>query len=376
MIKLISPKNNQIVSTLLNNVESYILAMHKQNSDIKNDYVFNGLNWGKKETIFVDDFVKKTQYVKPVIFKYESDESITLLLSLDKRFNKITHKIESKKNSIKIYNLLRNTKYYWKIISNNDESEIRSFRTTDFARCLKIGKAPNIRDFGGYEVDGGKKIKQGLLFRGCELTTKTYQYTYKGEYTTVNHNRIISKNNCKKFGKLIGSGIELDFRGEEESNFQKKSELSSKDAKFSYGRFTIGGYDETLLPKDNKIKENLKKSFEIAANANKKHIYCHCWGGADRTGTFCFLLGALLGMSYTDLIIEYELTSFCGNRRVHYKEKNDVSWLRFPELYEFLENYSLMNKTPKIKDTVEHLLINELNVSKETIDKIRSAFLN
>ena len=38
-------------------------------------------------------------------------------------------------------------------------------------------------------------------------------------------------------------------------------------------------------------------------------IYYHCWGGADRTGTYAFLLGSILGMSDEDLAMDYELTS-------------------------------------------------------------------
>ena len=38
-------------------------------------------------------------------------------------------------------------------------------------------------------------------------------------------------------------------------------------------------------------------------------IYFHCRGGADRTGSYAFILGALLGMSLDDLLLEYELTS-------------------------------------------------------------------
>ena len=38
-------------------------------------------------------------------------------------------------------------------------------------------------------------------------------------------------------------------------------------------------------------------------------VYVHCWGGADRTGCLCYLLGALLGMREEHLLLDYELTS-------------------------------------------------------------------
>ena len=35
----------------------------------------------------------------------------------------------------------------------------------------------------------------------------------------------------------------------------------------------------------------------------------HCAGGGDRTGTIAFLLGAMLGMDYNDLINDYEYSN-------------------------------------------------------------------
>jgi protein tyrosine/serine phosphatase len=45
------------------------------------------------------------------------------------------------------------------------------------------------------------------------------------------------------------------------------------------------------------------------ANPDNYPIFYHCRGGADRTGSYAFILGALYGMNFDDLILEYELTS-------------------------------------------------------------------
>jgi len=52
-----------------------------------------------------------------------------------------------------------------------------------------------------------------------------------------------------------------------------------------------------------------KRLFDFLCDEKNYPIYCHCWGGADRTGTFIFLLGVVLGMEGKDLILDYELTS-------------------------------------------------------------------
>jgi protein tyrosine/serine phosphatase len=49
--------------------------------------------------------------------------------------------------------------------------------------------------------------------------------------------------------------------------------------------------------------------FSTFANPDNYPIFYHCRGGADRTGSYAFILGALYGMNHEDLILEYELTS-------------------------------------------------------------------
>jgi protein-tyrosine phosphatase len=65
-------------------------------------------------------------------------------------------------------------------------------------------------------------------------------------------------------------------------------------------------YDGLFLPDE---KEELNTFFTTFANPENYPIYYHCRGGADRTGSYSFILGALYGMSLNDLFLEYELTS-------------------------------------------------------------------
>ena len=56
----------------------------------------------------------------------------------------------------------------------------------------------------------------------------------------------------------------------------------------------INGYEQVIeLPDDMDIHEPLDASYPI---------YMHCTYGMDRTGTMCYLLGALLGMSEEDIV--------------------------------------------------------------------------
>ena len=70
---------------------------------------------------------------------------------------------------------------------------------------------------------------------------------------------------------------------------------------------SIRPYEEML-----DYAEQYRDVFRILADPSHYLMICHCAGGADRTGTLSFLLHALLGVGMSDLIRDYELTSFAN----------------------------------------------------------------
>ena len=104
--------------------------------------------------------------------------------------------------------------------------------------------------------------------------------------------------------------------------------------------------------------------------------YYHCYGGADRTGTIGFLLGALLGMSYTDLVIDFELTSYSSNPSRNYRSHlREGPYNYWPELVDYLKNTLGWSSTKTIKQGAEEYLKSKCSVSQSTIDAIRAKML-
>lgn len=184
-----------------------------------------------------------------------------------------------------VYNLMIDTVYYAKIFSDNGESPTVSFRTSDTVpRTLRVPNVSNIRDGGGWRVPGGR-IRQGMIYRGGEFET---------------HMNLTPEGGAE----LIRLGIrtELDMRIE-------ASDLKTTAAE-AYGVrrvfIPLPAYHEFL---NDSQTEACRRFFSVFADRSAYPIYYHCWGGADRTATVAFLLGALCGMSRTDLIDDYEFTS-------------------------------------------------------------------
>ena len=60
----------------------------------------------------------------------------------------------------------------------------------------------------------------------------------------------------------------------------------------------------------------MRDALKVFCDEANYPIYFHCKAGADRTGTLAFFLEGICGCSQTDIDIDYELTSVCGDRRV------------------------------------------------------------
>jgi hypothetical protein len=128
--------------------------------------------------------------------------------------------------------------------------------------------------------------------------------------------------------EVLGIKTEIDFRSPIEANNYGGSPIPNAELIY----VTLGGYAEAFR------QSEYKELFSMLADVNKYPIYMHCTGGADRTGTVSFLLNALLGVSETELIQDYELTSFSvyGQRNTQHGEY----FKYFQEFFERLNTYT------------------------------------
>ncbi len=188
--------------------------------------------------------------------------------------------------SQEVYNLKVGTEYFWCVQKEGCRSAVSSFKTTlTLPRFLKIDAVSNVRDMGGYAVEEGH-IRQGLVYRG-------------GEFELHMH---LSREGAEEL-RRVGMRTDLDMRGEAIG----KVDFATSEAVGMTRVFVPSvPYADVFLPEH---RPAVKKFYKVFADPKSYPIYYHCWGGADRTGTFAFILGAFLGMRYEDLIYEYEVTS-------------------------------------------------------------------
>ena len=296
--------------------------------------------------------------------------------------------LKTSKTSVSLKNLLVNQKYYVRVSADDKYSEIVNFTTGDYPRWIDARPMFNVRDHGGYMTSSGQRIKQGLVYRGGEINNKanwygSQRYTDDLGNTDTRDGHIISETEASKkaFREDMGmvNGLEIDLRSSSETNgYPATSNVCNfaENGDISYKLIGISSYYKGMRDNTSQIKQ----VFDLIAQADQHPVYYHCYGGADRTGTVGFLLGAVLGMSYTDLVIDFELTSYSSNPSRNYRSHlRNGPWNDWPGLVDYLKNTGSNNlgwgTTTTIKDGAEAYLKEKCGVTQTTIDTIRSIML-
>lgn len=235
-----------------------------------------------------------------------------------------------------ITNLKSHTLYFIQVVAENDSSEIGSFITEDApVRFLKVDGLVNVRDSGGRKTKDGLPIKQGMLYRGTEM----------------NSHVSITKEGLSTMQDVMKIQTVIDLRG--------SGELVEDVYKRNYKNIPSCAYAPLLSQ-----KEEICKIFKVLSEERNYPIYYHCWGGADRTGTIAFLIGALLGEDEKALIDDYEITSLSiwGIR-----SRNLPLFKDFLQKLNEFEGKNLTQKT-------ENCLL-ALGVAKEQLKRIKTIMI-
>lgn len=238
------------------------------------------------------NYETQSTYPLPVSFTWESDAAEDIFILSDKKDLSDLIVKANCKNSFEVYNLCIAKTYYWQV----NDSEVRSFTTEDLApRWILADGAFNIRDIGGWKTVDGKRVRQGLLYRGTEM----------------NSHVIIKEEGIRVLRDEIRIKTDLDLRGEAQGLYTESALGSS----VQYHLIPTLAYGD-FFPD----KATTKILFDILADETSYPLYFHCWGGADRTGTLALLFEALLGVAEEDLYLDFELTTLSDNPRTRHAE--------------------------------------------------------
>ena len=181
-----------------------------------------------------------------------------------------------------------------------DVSAISSFRTEDlFPRWINIrGAAENIRDFGGNRTKDGRRVRQGMIYRGQGLNDNALVDKIVGD------NRLTATD-VEYFTKTLGIRTDLDLRRPEETAFMSVSPLGPA---VNFVQHSSPQYvDAFRYPGWKKV---MAENFRVFLDRANYPIYFHCIAGADRTGTLAYVLNGALGVDRDRAELDWELTMY------------------------------------------------------------------
>ncbi|MBQ9112159.1 MAG: tyrosine-protein phosphatase [Clostridia bacterium] len=278
MIKLLTPGNGENVILLKERHREYI-AEPVNDPDIKVDWL--DLKATGTDMSFPD----------PVLFSFEPaiDGEITVI-----RKGGETRVIKAKAGRAEITNFYIDADYEWYVKAGWMTSEKFCFHTDAQApRMLYVDGISNVRDIGGFRTLDGRRVKQGLLYRTSEMDSHV-AITEQGKSTLMDE---------------LGIRLDVDIRG---INNEPRCPVLD-ESRVRWLNYPLAAYAEIFTDEQ---KELYRQTFELAARRDSYPLMLHCWGGIDRTGTWLYILGGLLGVSEDDLGLDYEMSSFSRwNRR-------------------------------------------------------------
>lgn len=325
MIVLKNPENGEKID-LLTCEQLEFLMMDRSALQVENVLNIDYLNFKKENN---DDY----SFPKSIRLEWEADSEGIVQISEYENFDSFYS--EQGKGFCILDNLKCGTRYFWRVVCGDEISNTYYFDTEDKCpRFVKIDGLTNVRDCGGWKTISGKKIRQGLLYRGCEMNSH------------IN----ITEVGIKTMRETLKIKSVLDLRG--------KNEVGEVVCIGNYANIPALAYDDWLEQPD-----VCRKIFEFLLDEENYPLYFHCWAGADRTGTVAFLVGAVLGMSYQDLIDDYEITSLSMAVRT----RNGENFKRFLEIFDSFKGESVSEKAKN------YLL--SCGTSESSIEKFRKLML-
>ncbi len=274
-------------------------------------------------------------------FRWEGGEGECVLhISTDPNFcGEKTYVSDS--GSFSINWLLGAKKYFWKVSDSAGESETFCFTTEDTPRSIYIEGIRNTRDFGGWKTIYGKRMKEGLLYRGEQLE----RITEKGLRHCLDD---------------LGIRCELDLRWEQEAG----SGTCMLGDGIRYYNIPSWPYVHFMMPEHAEIS---KTALKVFCDPDNFPIIEHCVSGRDRGATIAFVVELLCGVPCELAEREYDRTILTDGFRYL---APGIPAIHRDYLKPFIEQIKAYGDG-NINENIEKMVVDIIGLTKEEIEKIR-----
>ena len=359
---------NRIITIIIYFFVFYI--SYGQNTILTRDYEINIENDAVREYMqnviyephdisFIDNYRQGVKYrmdwPNPVIIDIpQTDVDSLFIYCCDDETlqDSLTFHVSATNNTVELYNFIPNRIYRYQIKDGDDVLQQGNIRTNGQLRMINVcNSVYNVRDLGGWKTSDNMQLRYGKIFRGTELN---------GNYIATEEGINILRE--------LGVGAELDMRanyneGHNTSAFGFSRIFSSGDAPTYYYSSDSGQLPSHMTHKSWLTKWRLEFNFIVNNLYQGRAIYEHCVHGKDRTGFLSFLLEGLLGVSYSDLAKDYELTYFASDLK---STKDSID-----KVFDYINTMS----GETLRDKFNSFFVDKMNAPQSDIDFFRHEML-
>lgn len=356
-IAIVAPKQNETVSQLWPEQKQYYDLPRAERE---------AFNWARRDTPEWKALKKVKNSARPVDVEWTGAEGETEVRVCRLPDRKVFFQVKTLADHVAITGRLEVARQ-WELTVQDAKGECgqTTFSTEDRApRIITLEGTGNVRDLGGWIGLNGRRVRQGLVLRnqGLNRNAKTEYYSYdevlelhrqgklasagpwKSRHVAESYERTLAKgkdldrkymrlykNGPTECGKerltaadkdyllgFIGVRTDLDFRDDWECWGMTGSPLGDSVKWVHYEYVSAYGGLNTPLG-----RASAARNFSVFVDHGNYPIDFHCIGGADRTGTWAYLMGAFLGVDEEDLIRDYQTTFLGGGG----PDKRHADWL-------------------------------------------------
>ena len=220
-----------------------------------------------------------------------------------------------------ITNLELGRRYIWGVVpEEGGQSATAAFTAGgEPPRLLRVEGLGNMRDLGGWTGLGGRRVRQGMIFRSAGLRASavrtggsTFAPIYRPGATNVTAAAL------EYMRGEFGIKSEVELRPRDETVFMGAS-LLGPDVVLVKVPFPSGAAIDDIV----RGREPFMKIFRRFLDAGNYPVLFHCADGCDRTGTLALLLSGLLGVCEADLRRDWEASGLATGKKPEKGGKRD-----------------------------------------------------
>ena len=265
------------------------------------------------ETVSVDAFGKPVQRPVRLAWSNDSGDGGVTILAVKPEGGARDIFLITNATEAYITNLELGRRYVWGVVPEEGGSGVTAAFTAEGEppRFLRVDGLGNMRDLGGWTGLGGRRVKQGMVFRSAGLRASSvrsggsaFAPLYQPGATNVTDAAL------EYMRGEFGIKTEIELRPRDETVFIDAS-LLGPDVALVKIPFPSGAAIDDIV----RGREPFIKIFRRFLDEKNYPVLFHCEDGCDRTGTLALLLNGLLGVGEADLRRDWEASGLATGRK-------------------------------------------------------------